>query len=204
MPPLPYEEEGDVKKLSCVEAQKAFIRFKSLSYEVTAKFDDDHITAPPVLSKSACFASAVERFKKQPNVLESSWILVDKSTLKNKVVNATKVACVYGGAQQMALAIKVQRRKVLISAHTRKEIQGHNPEHYKEVSVGGDKRYLELKSLKIEDITLCVTGPWNPFTGVVLLFHYAECAMPACAMLEKYLRWHVDKDGRTRHPEARK
>lgn len=205
MPPPPYEEEGVVKKLSCVEAQKAFIRFKSLSYEVTAKFDDDHITAPPILSKAASFASAVERFKKQPNVLLSSWILVDKSTLKNKAANATKVACVHGGAQQMALAIKVQRRTVTIFAYTRKEIQGHNPKDFEEVvTVGGEKRYLRLKSAKIEDVTLCVTGPWNPFTGVVQLFHYAESAMPACAMLEKYLTWHVDNDGITRHPEARK
>jgi hypothetical protein len=161
--------------------------------------------APPLLSKSACFASAVERFKKQPNVLLSSWILVDKSTLKNKAANAPKVACVHVGAQQMALAIKVQRRTITIFAYTRKEIQGHNPKDFEEViTVGGEKRFLRLKSDKIVDITLCVTGPWNPFTGVVQLFHYAEGALPACAMLERYLRWHVDKDGITRHPEVKK
>ncbi len=205
MPPQPYVDEREIKKLSCADAQKAFILFKSLSYEVTAKFDDDHITAAPSLSKSDSFKSAVERYKKQPNVLLSSWILLDKSTLQNKAANATKVAYVHNGVQQMAVAVKVKRRTVTISAFTRKEIQGSNPKDFEEVTtVAGEKRYLRLKSDKIEDITLCVTGPWNPFTGVVQMYHYDEGPLPACAMLDKYLRWRIDHNGVPRSPEAKK
>jgi len=201
----PLSNEWVIKKLSCVDAQKAFMKMQPLKYEVTAKFENDHnIVTAPVLSKDAAFGATIERYKRNQNLRESSWILVDKSTLKNRAANADKVAFVYAGAQQMAVAIKVEKRTVSILAQTRKEIQGHNPSDFEEVTIGTEKRYLTLKSNPKQDVTLCLKGPWNPFTGVVQLYHYEVGALPPCAMLDKYLRWKVLKNGATWEPEVRK
>ena len=194
-------QASPVKTLTAAAAQAAFIQLHPLKYSVAARFDDNHVTAAPNLSKQTSIASAVERFKAQPNILVSSWILVDGPTLKNKAAGATKVACTHAGHQQMALAIKVMRRTVTISAFTRKEIQGSNPKDYIQATIAAGERFLSCKSEE-KQVTLCVKGPWNPITGDVQIFHYEEGAMPAAAMVDKYLKWYVDASGRAIRPQA--
>jgi hypothetical protein len=182
----------DTVMLSAAGAQAAFIKLHPLTYKVTDKFFDDHITAAPNLSKATSIASAVKRYEKQPNVVVSSWILLDKDTLENKAKDATKVACLHNGAQQMAIAIKVKRRTVTISAFTRNAIQGDNPESYTEVTIpSGEKRYLDCKSEE-KELFLSVKGPWKPLTGEVELYHYDERPISVASMVPKYLNWVVD------------
>ena len=190
------------KNLTAADAQRLYMGRYRLSYTVSAKFNDDHIVAAPNLSKTTSIEAAVARYKKQPNILLSSWILVDANTLKNKAASAPKVACIYNSTQQMALAIKVQRRTVSITARTRKEIQGDNPANYIKVTLGDGDRYLTCKS-DLQDVTLCVKGSWSPLKGLVDLYHYEEGAMPTLAIVAKYLEWVVDASGTPLYPVAK-
>lgn len=187
------------KKLTAAEAFVAYKEHHPLTFSVTAKFDDDHITAATNLSKEKSIASAIERYKKQPNILRSSWILVDHNTLQNKAAGATKVPCVHQGAQQMAIAIKVKRRTVTIDAFTKRELQGDNLSKYTKVG----EHYLSCKSEE-KDVTLAVKGPYDPMTGAVELYHYEEGALPAAAMVDKYLVWVVDDKDELIRPQAKK
>ena len=44
--------------------------------------------------------------------------------------------------------------------------------------------------------------PGETITGDVQIFHYEEGAMPAAAMVDKYLKWYVDASGRAIRPQA--
>jgi len=199
---MPVPTATKIKNLAPAEAQKWFlIRFKP-TYSVSAKFTDDHVVAAPNLSKSTSIAAAVARYQKQPNILVSSWILVDANTLKNKAASAPKVACVYQGAQQMALAIKVERRTVTITARTRKQMQGDNPDRYLKVTLGDGDRFLDCKS-DMDYVTLCVKGSWNPLKGLIDIYHYEEGSLPSIALLPKYLQWVCDASGNVLGPVAK-
>jgi hypothetical protein len=189
------------KKLTARDAQAAFIKLYPYKYTVTARFDDKHITAAPNLSKQTSIESAVQRYK-EDRTLRSSWILLDKDTLKNMATGATKVACVYNGAQQIAMAINVKRRTVTIESNTRKDIQGANPKDYIRVTIAGEERYLKCKSEE-KEVTLSVRGPWRPLTGEVELYHYDEGRMPNAEMLDRYCEWVVDEGGRPIRPTAK-
>lgn len=110
----PKEAKEETKKLTAAAAQALFIKHNPPKYTVTAKFDDDHITAAPNLSKKTSIESALERYKKNQAILKSSWLLIDKDTIKNKATGGRKIASLHQGAQQMTVEIKVKRRTVTI------------------------------------------------------------------------------------------
>jgi hypothetical protein len=178
----------ETKKLDAATSRARYIKDNPLKYTVTAKFDDDHITAAPNLSKSTSIKSALGRYQKNQRILKSSWMLISKDTLQNKAAGARKQAAVYNGAQQMVLEIKVTRRTVDLEVLTKKELSKYK---YETVKVGNEEHYLTCNSTEAE-VKLSVKGNWNPLTGEVQLYHYEESPFPgAPAMLDKYLVWKV-------------
>lgn len=185
------------KKLTPEAAYAQFLKWKPFTYTVTGKFSDDH-TIDVNLSKKNSILAAIERYKKNRNT-KSSWMMLSHETIKNKAKDGKKQPTVHSGAQQIAVAIKVNRRTVTLQKLEFKELQRY--EHVT-LEIGGEKHHLNCSSEE-KEVTICIYGPWNPVTGKVELYHYDEKALPgAPAMVDKYLEWNVDDKGNPTSPKA--
>ncbi len=191
------------KKLTADVAYDLWVSLHPLRYKVDEKFVKDHTLASPNLSKQTSINAAIERYTRNRAITTSSWLLLSADTLVNKAASAPKRASVHAGNQQMIVEVSVTRRTVRIERLTlQKDIQRY--ENVK-VMVGDEPHYLNCSSEE-KVIKLRVVGPWNPVTGEVTLYHYAEAqgALPAHAMLDKYLVWYVNAENQPTSPHATK
>jgi hypothetical protein len=191
-----------VRKLTPEEAQAQYFNRIKRTYAVSAKFAADHLLKSPVLSTSEALSQAMDRYRRDQTEV-SSWMIITASTLIEKAKNGKAVACIYQNAQQLALAVKAERRTITLTARTRKEIQGSNPDAFPRVTLADGDRYITYKS-RSDNITLCVRGPWDPLTGAVTIHHYGEGSLPKVDLLAKYLEWEVDGSGNILGPVAKK
>ena len=188
------------KTLAAAAAYALWIKENPLTYEVTGKFEDDHIITSN-LSKQTSIEAAIDRYKRNQNITTSSWIMLDKDKLVAKAQGAQKRASVHQSAQQLTMAIKVNRRTVTISLLDKKERQRYE---HQEVQIGTETHYLNCGSDE-KEIILLIVGPWNPVTGEVGLYHYQEGALPGGhVMLPQYLKWNYDDTDKLIGPVAKK
>jgi hypothetical protein len=129
-------------------------------------------------------------------------MLMDESTVLNKVRPANKVAQIYRGEQQLSMQISVTRRTVDID-----EVSEQDSKRYKCViaKIGGKTRYLNCTSEE-KDVKITVKGEWNPLTGDVEVYHYEEGPLGGShQMVDKYLEWVYDPSSKTYiRPTAKK
>lgn len=189
------------KTLSDKASFDKLVKDNKLSFRVTAKFEGDHIIGTN-LSKKNSIEAAIQRYKRNQRIIKSSWIMIDKSTVKNKAKASTKkVAAVYRGNQQLTTTIKVTRRTVEIVELTKKERQRYQ---YEEVTIGREVKYLNCSSEE-EIVDLKVVGKWDPFTGECDIYHYEEGKAPTDhKLLPKFKKWVCGEDGKPIRLEAKK
>jgi len=189
------------KTLSDRASFDQLVKDNKLSFKVTAKFEGDHIVSTN-LSKKNSIEAAIQRYKRNQRIIKSSWIMIDKSTVKNKAKASTKkVAAVYRSNQQMTTTIKVTRRTVEIVELTKKERQRYQ---YEEVTIGREVKYLNCSSDE-ELVDLKLVGKWDPFTGECDIYHYEEGKAPTeHKLLPKFKKWVCGEDGKPIRLEAKK
>ncbi len=181
-------------KISAPMAFGLLVKANPLKFKVTSKFKTDHLLKSANLSKKNSIAEAVERFERNQAITKSSWMLMDESTVLNKVKAASHVAQTYRGKQQLAMQISVTRRTVDIDILTEKQSKQYE---CIETTIRGKKFYLNCSSQE-KDVKINVMGEWNPLTGEVEVYHYDEGAFStAHVMLDAYLEWIYDPETKT-------
>lgn len=186
-----------IKKLSAADAYKHYLKNFELKYKIADKFSTDHLLAAANLSKTTSIDAAIERYTRNQNITTSSWMLLDTRTLLNKAKGAKKGTQIHNGAQQMSMQISVTRRTVTIAPFSKKELQGHKLDEYKNVKIKEETHYLYCSSRE-KDVKINVMGPWNPLTGDVSLYHYDEGQFdPTHTLLPSYREWFYDNESKT-------
>jgi hypothetical protein len=184
------------------ESQKHFVKNFGLIARVDEKLRRDHFATSPNLSKKTSIDDAVKRYKRQPNILKSTFFLADDNWLLNRAnsENNKRVAFIYNNEQQMALQLKVNQRTVTIHKLTQKEVP-----RFKKDAIEIKKGEYILCESDEKKVRFYISGKWNPIKGDWLLYHCEQSRpLPAVNMLVKYLKWVVDGTGTPIKPVAEK